>query len=372
MKILIFTFLSFIAIGLPEGALGIAWPSIRDELGLSVSYIGYISIFSLVSYSIASFVVPKIKLNDSIKAVIGLFLMSLAFMLFSISQSFMFILIFAAFAGFSIAIVDIAVNSFMTKNFTSRYANWLNCFFGVGATISPLVFSAVMWRYGYKIISLAMFLIGLLVLYSLIKRFWNVTPMKDESIYVDGIEPKKIVKHINAALFFLMAGIEYSIGMLTITILIESRSIYLAYAGSFTAVYFAFTITGRIVFGILAKYINNMNLLRIGFLIASMGLITIIFTNNIFAMVLLGLGMGPVFPCLMHETKARAKNLEKQIGYQLASLGMGSAIIGFSLSNLIEYFMEILFPLALIMLIIMFLLNERANYYVTGGKRGQK
>ena len=369
MKILIFTFLSFIAIGLPEGALGIAWPSIRDELGLSVSYIGYISIFSLVSYSMASFVVPKIKLHDSIKAVVGLFLMSVAFMLFGLAYNFIFILIFAAFAGFSIAIIDIAVNSFMTKNFTSRYVNWLNCFFGVGATISPLIFGTVAWRAGYKIISLTIFLIGILVLYSKVKRFWNVTPMKEEASYKK-VSENKVVKHINAALFFLMAGIEYSIGMLTITVLIESRSINLQYAGTFTATYFAFTIVGRIIFGILAKYINNMNLLRIGFLAAATGLITITFTSNIFSMVLLGLGMGPVFPCLMHETKSRVKkeNLERQIGYQLASLGMGSAIIGFSLSNLIEYFMEFLFPIALIILVIMALLNEKANHYINGGK----
>jgi len=364
MKILIFTFLSFIAIGLPEGALGIAWPSIRDDLGQGLGALGFVSISSLSAYSLASFLVPRIKLESSIKTVTGLFLMAVAFFLFANAPSFYMLLAFSVFAGFSISIVDTSVTSFMTKNFTSRYINWLNCFFGIGATIAPLIFAGVTWRMGYMIIAGVMVIIGIAVFKSMLLGLWKIEPMQEsEETYECQVKENKLVKHSNALLFFLMAGIEYSIGMLTVTVLIESRGIYLAQAGVYPAVYFAFTIIGRIIFGILAKYYSNMSLLRIGFILTAVGLVILLYSSNIIAMTLLGFGLGPVFPCLMHETKKRVpKNqLDKQIGYQLAGLGIGSGIIGLTLSNLLEIFIEILFPAALVLLFLMFLLNEKAN-----------
>lgn len=365
MKILIFTFLAFIAIGMPEGALGIAWPSMRYDLGQGLGALGFISISSLSAYTLASFLAPLIKLEESMKTTIGLIFMSLAFFLFANAHNFYILLIFSFLAGFSIGFVDTSVNTFMTRNFTSRYINWLNCFFGVGATISPLIFAAVTWRIGYNILSAIMLMIGLAVLKSMLLGLWKVTPMEDDEDVETSCEIKenKLVNFLNVFLFFLMAGIEYSIGMLTVTVLIESRGLYLANAGMYPALYFSFTIIGRVIFGILAKYYSNMNLLRIGFILASIGLMILLYSSNIFSMVFLGFGMGPVFPCLMHETKKRVpKNkLDKQIGYQLAGLGLGSGIIGLVLSNLLEIFIEILFPVALILLFVMFLLNEKAN-----------
>ena len=41
--LLLIIYLSFISLGLPDGLLGAAWPSIYPELGLPVSYAGIVS-----------------------------------------------------------------------------------------------------------------------------------------------------------------------------------------------------------------------------------------------------------------------------------------------------------------------------------------
>ena len=52
--LLLIIYLAFVSLGLPDGLLGSAWPSIRQEMGLSLSYMGIISLIISVGTVIAS------------------------------------------------------------------------------------------------------------------------------------------------------------------------------------------------------------------------------------------------------------------------------------------------------------------------------
>ena len=47
--------LAFVALGLPDGVLGVAWPSIRDELELPLDALGALLIAATVGYVVSSF-----------------------------------------------------------------------------------------------------------------------------------------------------------------------------------------------------------------------------------------------------------------------------------------------------------------------------
>src|SRR5919202_1315490 len=52
--LLALVFVGFISLGLPDGLLGVAWPSIRHEFGLSIDALGALLIVTMIGYLLAS------------------------------------------------------------------------------------------------------------------------------------------------------------------------------------------------------------------------------------------------------------------------------------------------------------------------------
>ena len=53
-------FLAFISLGLPDGLLGVAWPSIRSGFGLPIDALGLLLTFSTAGYLTSSFFAGRI------------------------------------------------------------------------------------------------------------------------------------------------------------------------------------------------------------------------------------------------------------------------------------------------------------------------
>src|SRR5215207_3392122 len=53
--LIILMFVAFISLGLPDGLLGVAWPSIRREFGLPLDNLGFLIIASVTGYLLSSF-----------------------------------------------------------------------------------------------------------------------------------------------------------------------------------------------------------------------------------------------------------------------------------------------------------------------------
>lgn len=73
---------------------------------------------------------------------------------FSFSGSFYMLIVFAVPYGLGAGAIDAAVNHYVANNYSGRIKNFLHCFYGVGAIISPNIMayalSRATWHEGYR------------------------------------------------------------------------------------------------------------------------------------------------------------------------------------------------------------------------------
>jgi len=288
---------------------------------------------------------------------------------YSLSPNFTVFALMVVPVGIGSGMVDSSLNSYAVKFFSSRQINWLHCFWGLGATVSPMLMTHMIlssgWRTGYASIAAIHGLVAVVVAVSLFKGLWK----KMEKIRAACEQPalkkqyltKKRHKFMTIAVCFLYGGIEYSTGFWVTSVLLESRGLGLEAARMYPAVYYASIMAGRMAFGFLANRFSDSAIIRLGFLLSFAGLAIMIFTGNILGMALTGLGFAPIFPCFIHVTSGRfdSKILTKLVGYEIAALGAGTAILSSLVGQVLAHVsLEALFPIVTIMVALAFLSNE--------------
>ena len=98
VKGLIFiSFIAFVALGLPDGLLGIAWPGIRQKFDLHIDALGIILICGTSGYMLSSFLSGFIMRNLGIGKILSISCSATATSLyiFSQTQSWLIFVIFA-------------------------------------------------------------------------------------------------------------------------------------------------------------------------------------------------------------------------------------------------------------------------------------
>lgn len=370
-------YFSFFALGIPDGAFGVAWPGIRQEMNLPLDWAQAIFMTQALCYALmgalSGHIAKVCKLEHM--NLLGLVLMGAALVGFSAAPSFLLLTCMAVFLGSGMGLIDSSLNAYMARHFSARHMNWLHCFWGLGGTFSPIIMGQAVlwfsWRTGYISLSLIQGLAVILVVFSLLRRVWQIeeregisaeAPAPSDSKKEKPFLKKKRFQYMQMLVFFLYTGLEYSVTFWTVSVLLEARGVAnIALAGLYPAVYLAAMTGGRALFGALANRISNIMMIRLGFLIAFLGLGMLILTTHIVGMALLGLGLAPIFPCLMHETSKRfhPSILTKLVGYQIAAVGAGVALVSAFVGQVLtRVSLEALFPLVGVLALAAFLLNE--------------
>lgn len=138
---------------------------------------------------------------------------------------------------------------------------------------------------------------------------------------------------LQMAVFFLYTGLEVTFSQWTFTVLTESRKVSPDTAGIAVGVYWGSIGVGRVVSGIIADRVGIDRLLRYCMIIAGSG--ALLFAARLpveadfVGLSLAGLGLAPVFPCLMSRTPQRlGTELSKHaIGFQIGAAMIGAAAV---------------------------------------------
>jgi MFS family permease len=153
-------FLSFISLGLPDAALGTAWPAMYPELGVSIGAAGMIALVvtagTIVSSLMSGTVLGRFgtgKVNFASTLLTGLALLG-----YALTPSYVWILVFAVPLGLGAGSVDAGLNSYVAMHYKAHHMNWLHSFWGMGATLSPVILAQIIsrtgnWRTGYQTIA---------------------------------------------------------------------------------------------------------------------------------------------------------------------------------------------------------------------------
>jgi len=360
-----------VVLGFYDPSFAVALPVIRYDMGIGVQQVGIVIFVNSIFYTLSGAMFGHMSLRMKPESVnlLGLFTLMLGIASLSLVVDIVSLAAFAGLVGMGSGMIDSSLNSYMARNFSSRYMSWLHCSWSIGATISPIIMSQMIllanWRMGYISLAALQGIVAAFVLASILRGAWGTRDINQpHATHTAQARPHLThwrYQFINIAIFFVYMGMDYSLGLWLASLMIESRGLDISAAAVYPAVYFASLMLGRIASGWLAKHFSNMALIRAGLTLAVAGILLLIHSDSIVGVALAGLGFAPVYPCLMHDT-ARLFNpaiLTKLIGQQVAAAGMGVALLAPAIGLLLSYVsLEALFPLTIGLAALVFILNE--------------
>ena len=365
-------YLGFISLGLPDGALGIGWPLMRVDFGVPIHYAGFILFITLPLSAVSSLMSAHLgeKYGVGKLAFASALLTSSSLLGISTVQSYLGLILFSIGLGIGQGAVDALLNAYVAKHYNARHMSWLHGCWAVGATIGPALMTRVIstsgaWSMGYLSLGSAQLVIAIILLLSL--GFWlHDDPETRNKTKVRSAFDLRML--FGMALFFLYVGAELSIGLWSNSYLIEKMGLAASVSGYLVSLYYASIMVGRFLSGFVAVRLGNRGLIRLGLMIVSGGLIMMFVAEEVMflrlGMILMGLGLAPLYPAMMHETPRRFKEdlATRLIGYQVGIAYGGGMIITAGLGFLFNVFdLSIFYPLVLVVIVLMIILSELYN-----------
>jgi fucose permease len=349
------SFVGFVSLGLPDGLLGVAWPSIRASFDLALDALGPLLVATTSGYVLASFASGRILARISVGALLVLSCLATAASLtgYALAPSWGVMVGFGLLAGLGAGAIDAGLNTHVATHHGARTLNWLHACYGVGAAGGPVLMACVLmmglaWQRGYAWVAAGQAILAACFLATL--RLWpNPRAVRpgEGSLSARAGEPGAAAARpasqastlrlpaawLGIAAFFVYTGLEASAGAWAYSLLTESRGVGAMTAGSWVSFYWGGLGAGRLVFGFLVGSAPLHALLRaslLGILLGA-GLVTLDVgaLPTFLGLALLGLASGPIFPSLIATTPERlgAAHTANGVGFQIAAAALGQALL---------------------------------------------
>lgn len=370
-------YLAFVSLGIPDAILGVAWPEMRLDLGVPLDASGLIFIAitaSTVVSSLASGFLIK-KLGTAYVTLFSIFITAIALIGISLMPSFYWMILLALPLGFGAGSIDTALNNYVALHYKTHHMNWLHAFWGIGATMGPIIMSAFFalnysWRKGYMTLGIVQMVIFVIVLISLpLWKKQQKLSQADTSQHNPNMTYKEILRTkgviLSMLVFIIYCAAEFAIGQWGASYLVSVRSLGAALAGTLIGTYYAGITIGRIVSGFISFKFTNKQLILMGIFLFLGATVLLLFNLPIYILYigffLQGIGLAPIFPSLTHETPRRFGCDKSQhiIGLQMASAYTGASILPALFGILARNTSLQIYPFFILSLgIIMYLLNQ--------------
>ena len=347
LGLVVLAYVAFIALGMPDGLLGVAWPSVRASFSIPLDAVGLLLSATVTGYLISSFLNgPLIARLGVGKVLAASCAMTGAGLIgYTLVPAWWMMVLLGVVAGLGAGAIDAGLNTYVAAHFGEGLMQWLHASYGIGVTLGPIIMTIALtalssWRAGYMVVG--GFQLALAACFALTLPIWD-----RKEVPAGSEAPKRLTDYrtplgetlrrpgvwLSVLLFFLYTGSEVSLGTWAYTLLIESRGIRPEVAGLWAGSYWATFTVGRVVAGLYAKRVG-VNLLVLGSLMAALLGAVLLWWNpayaaNLIAVALIGFAIAPIFPALMSGTSQRVgvHFAANTIGMQMAAGGLGTAVI---------------------------------------------
>ena len=362
-------YLSFISLGLPDSLLGAAWPIMRGELGVPLSYAGVVSMIISGGTIVSSLMSDRIsrKLNTGLVTAISVLMTAVALFGFSVSGSFFVICLWAIPYGLGAGAIDAALNNYVALHYSSRHMSWLHAFWGVGVSISPYIMSFCLshelgWSMGYRSVSVIQIVLTAVLFLSL--PLWKRGECEEQGEAAPPLTLGQIFR-IRGVPFVLIAflcfcAFESTAGLWASSYMVEHRGVDPQVAARFAALFYLGITVGRFLSGFIADKLGDKNMIRLGTCIMLLGAVMIMLPikTNVIALaglLVTGFGSAPVYPCIIHSTPTNfgKQNSQALVGVQMASAYCGSTLMPPVFGLIAQYISIALYPFYLAFFIVM-------------------
>jgi fucose permease len=385
--LLVIAFLAFVSLGIPDAVLGVAWPSMRRAFDLSIDRLGWLLAAAMAGYLVSSFtsgaVVQRLGIG---RVLLWSNVLTVGSALgFALAPAWTVVLGASVLTGLGAGGIDAAINGYAAVRFSPRVVSWLHASWGVGAALGPIVMTAALtrglgWRGGYGVI--AVILVAMTMGFALTHRLWDASGSLDSRSAApavvrapDGPGPRSEILQtlvrpavlMNVALFFVYTGLEATAGQWTYSLFTEARGMSPATAGTLASAFWASLMAGRVLGGALTTRLPAVTILKACLLMVPIGGTMLWASQGAIAslgsLVVLGVGLAPVYPLLMSETPRRVGTgpARHAVGFQVAAAYLGAAVLPGAAGALAQRFgLETIGPFLLGAGLLLLVLHELA------------
>lgn len=366
-------YLAFISLGLPDSMLGAAWPAMRAAWGSPLGQAGSISLVVAGGTVVSSLFSGQVirRFGTGRVTAISVLMTACALLGFSLAPGAWWLYIMAVPLGLGAGAVDAGLNAYVAKNYKARHMNWLHCFWGVGATLGPVIMGAFVksgnfWQGGYRTVSAIQFVLVLILFLSL--PLWRSEEKLQSGLQNPGRAGVLKIPGVKWTLvtFFLYCSLEIAAGLWCATFLVERKGLLPAQGAWWASLFYAGITLGRFLSGFLTFKMTGKQLIRLGLalILSGAGLLLLPGEAAAVGMAIMGLGCAPIFPAMLHETPARfgQEHAQQLMGIQMASAYIGSTLMPAALGQAANWTGIQIYPWYLLVIgLMMALCTERIN-----------
>ncbi|SCG76146.1 MFS transporter [Micromonospora inositola] len=366
-SLLLLAYLAFVSLGLPDGLIGVGWPSIRADLGVPTEAVGVVLTAGTVGYLtssvLAGFTLARIGVGWLLAG--STLLAGLALSGYALTPALALMAGCALLLGLGSGAIDSGLNAYAAGAFGPRHMNWMHAFFGLGVAIGPLIMTGALsaglaWRWGYGIVATAQLVLA--AAFALTVRAWRerttagvgttlppdpiapaVLPGPDARAVPPGADIGRPVRigetlrlpavWLGALAFAVYVAIEVAAGLWAFLLLTEGRGLAPAVAGVCVSGYWGSLFVGRVVQGVVAERLGSARVLRGSLLGMAAGAALIALPAPacvaVAGLLVVAFAAAPVFPLLTLTTAERVgrAHADRTIGLQIGAAGLGGALV---------------------------------------------
>ena len=347
----------FVTLGLPDGALGVAWPSMRGAVDRPLGALGIVLALGAIGYLIGSpsvaglarrFGTPDTMLAGSVGA-------TLALAAWAATSSWAVLLAAAFVLGIARGMVDAGLNAYVALHGGVRRLGLLHGAYGVGTSAGSLLvviaLAAGSWRGAWFV--MAALNAGVAVWGARRRTDWPPDVVVDAPEEDDGTaEPRRtgLIVAVTVLCFAALVGAEYSTGAWSYTLLTDGRGVSDTAAGLWVAAFWGGLTVGRFAVGAVGHRIDRVTLLNVSAAGALTGVGLLWWDPaglGVLGLPLAGLGFAALFPALVALMPDRIgpHRSSAVIGWSVAAASLGGTAVAAGAGVLVDrYGADVLGP----------------------------
>ena len=176
--LVVLAYIAFIALGMPDGLLGVAWPSIRTSFLLPVDAVGLLITAAVAGYMTSSFLSGPLIARFSVGNVLAVScaMTGAGLIGYTLVPVWWMMVLLGTIAGLGAGAIDAGLNTYVAANFGEGMMQWLHACYGIGVTLGPIIMTTALttqnsWRLGYRVVGV--FQLVLAVCFALTLPLWN-------------------------------------------------------------------------------------------------------------------------------------------------------------------------------------------------------
>ena len=335
-------YLAFISLGLPDGLLGAAWPTMYPQFGVNISYAGAVSMIIAFGTIVSSLMSDRLTYRFGPGKVTAFSVAMTAAALFGFAScgSYWMLLLWAVPYGLGAGGVDASLNNYVALHYSSRHMSWLHCMWGIGASVGPYIMGWVLsggnhWSGGYRIVGVLQVVLTVVLFLTL--GLWKDRRAEAGEQASEPVPLTKVVKIPGAkeimVTFFCYCALEQTAALWASSYLALHKGVPAETAAFFASMFFLGITGGRALNGFLTMKFDDKTLIRMGCAVIGLGVAAMLLPMGrnmaLVGLILVGLGCAPIYPCIIHSTPEHfgPERSQALIGVQMASAYVGTLLM---------------------------------------------